>query len=222
MCGVVAAMSWGAPLDETDEPRMAAALEAVAHRGPDGRGIWASADRRVMLGHVRLATRDLAGGAQPVSTADGRVVASVNGEIYDAADLRATLEQRGYRFRSRSDSELLVHAWAEWGTAMLARLRGELAFVLWDARRRVLVAARDRFGIKPLAWTVHHGRLLVASRARALFALGVTARFDQEALLQSATLQYAEPARHALRRQSTSWAPARCSSRRSTGEPKPR
>ncbi len=193
MCGVVATMSWGAPLDQADEVRTAAALEAIAHRGPDGRRTWVADHRRVILGHVRLATRDLPGGAQPVTTADGQIVASVNGEIYDAADLRATLEGRGHRFRSRSDSELVVHAWAEWGTAMLPRLRGELAFVLWDARRRVLVAARDRFGIKPLAWAVYEGQLLVASRARALFALGVTARFDQEALLQSATLQYASP-----------------------------
>ena len=195
MCGVVGILSWGAPLarEREGEEVMSRALESIAHRGPDGRGVWSSRDGRVRLGHVRLATRDLAGGSQPLSTADGRVVASVNGEIYGASELRATLEGRGHRFRAHTDSEIVVHAWAEWGTGMLSRLRGELAFVLWDDARRVLVAARDRFGTKPLAWSIDGDRLLVASRARALFALGVRARFDREALLQSASLQYAAP-----------------------------
>jgi asparagine synthase (glutamine-hydrolysing) len=190
MCGVVAVVD---PRGGVDDFELARALEAIAHRGPDGRGVWTAEDRRAAIGHVRLATRDLDGGAQPIANEDGRVIAAVNGELYGAAALRAELAARGHRFRARTDSELVVHAWEEWGPAMLPRLRGELAFVLWDARDRVLFAARDRFGVKPLAWAERAGRLLVASQVRALFALGLPAAWDHGALFQCASFQYAPP-----------------------------
>lgn len=190
MCGLVAVLGWNAsPLDGGVER----ALDALAHRGPDGRGIWRSPDRRVQLGHVRLAVRDLEGGAQPLASEDGRVVAVVNGELYAARELRTELEAAGHRFTTRSDSELVVHAWEQWGRAMLPRLRGEFAFVLWDDREYVLLAARDRFGVKPLAWAETEGQLVLASQARGLFALGVRAAWDHASLLQAASFQYPPP-----------------------------
>jgi len=189
MCGLVAIRSFEAPVQVRDVDR---ALEAIAHRGPDGRGSWRSHDGRVVLGHVRLAVRDLAGGAQPIASEDGRVVAVVNGELYGAG-LRADLEARGHRLRTHSDSELVVHAWEEWGTGMLPRLRGEFAFALWDDRAQLLVAGRDRFGVKPLAWTRRRDAVYLASRVSALVALGVQPRWNERALWQSASLQYAAP-----------------------------
>ena len=192
MCGLVAVVSANAPAPDEDLER---ALDAIAHRGPDGRGLWRSADRRAQLGHVRLAVRDIDGGAQPLASEDGRVVAVVNGELYAARELRLELQGHGHRFATRSDSELVVHAWEQWGRAMLPRLRGEFAFALWDERDRVLFAARDRFGVKPLAWARWHGRVLLASQARALFALGVPAAWDHASLFQAVSFQYAPPDR---------------------------
>lgn len=192
MCGIVAqlAIDRGAGVAAADLSR---ALDALAHRGPDGRGVWLSEDRLVGLAHARLATRDIAGGRQPVASEDGSVVASVNGEIYATAALRAELEGAGHHLRSGCDSELLVHAWEEWGPDLLRRLRGEFAFVLWDARDRCLFAARDPFGTKPLAWAEHGGRLSIASQVRGLLALGLRAAWDRAALAQAASLQYAPP-----------------------------
>jgi asparagine synthase (glutamine-hydrolysing) len=188
MCGIVAAFGSRAEIDPACVSR---ALDALVHRGPDGRGVWASEDRRVALGHVRLAVRDIEGGAQPILSEDGRVVAVVNGELYATASLRSELSASGHVFRARTDSEIIVHAWEQWGPAMLGRLRGEFAIALWDARDRVLFAARDRSGVKPLAWAEHAGRLLVASQVRGLFAMGLPAAWDPDSLFQCASLQYA-------------------------------
>jgi asparagine synthase (glutamine-hydrolysing) len=193
MCGIACALSLigtGAAADA----RVLPGLDALANRGPDGRGVWASADRRVAIGHVRLAVRDLEGGTQPIATQDGGVVAAVNGELYETAGMRAELEARGHVFQARTDSEIVIHAWDAWGPDMLERLRGEFAFVLWDARQEVLFAARDRLGVKPLAWAEHQGVLLIASQVKALLAMGLRSAWDEEALHQCASLQYAGPA----------------------------
>jgi len=190
VCGVVGMVSSRAPIDPR---RVDAALEALAHRGPDGRGTHRSDDGRVALGHTRLALRDLHGGAQPMFSEDRRVVAVVNGELYGVRALAAELREAGHHMRSRSDSELVVHAWEQWGEAMLGRLRGEFAFFLYDAGRDVAFAARDRFGVKPLAWTMHEGEVLVASQVRALVALGVPLKWDLAALVRAASFQYAGP-----------------------------
>src|SRR5205085_2439234 len=104
MCGIACAVSLR---DGVPAPDVTPALDALAHRGPDGRGAWVSPDRHVAVGHVRLAVRDLAGGAQPLTSEDGRVVAAVNGELYGAAELRARLAARGHAFRARTDSEIV-------------------------------------------------------------------------------------------------------------------
>jgi asparagine synthase (glutamine-hydrolysing) len=190
MCGIVAV--GGAP---AAAERLAAAVAALAHRGPDGRGTWRAPDGRIALGHTRLAVVAPTDGAQPVSNEDGAVVAIVNGEIYDAAATGRALEARGHRLHSRGDAELLVHLYEEHGDGVVEHLRGEFAFVLWDARRRRLVAARDRFGIKPLLWAAHGGGVVLASETRALWALGVARRWDDESFFHAAHTQYPWPDR---------------------------
>jgi asparagine synthase (glutamine-hydrolysing) len=136
------------------EPIRADALERatlrLAHRGPDGRRTWFSEDRRVGLGHARLSIIDLATGDQPIAGEDEALQIVVNGEFYDFERARRDLEGRGHRLRTRSDSEIALHLYEDFGTACLRHLRGEFAFVLWDGRHDTLFAARDRFGIKPL------------------------------------------------------------------------
>jgi asparagine synthase (glutamine-hydrolysing) len=190
VCGLVAALSDGAPLGQS---RLEAAVRSLAHRGPDGSGLWVSADRTVAVGHTRLAIRDVTGGGQPMSNEDGRVVAAVNGELYDIGRLRAMLVARGHRFGSRSDSEVVVHAWEEWGPGLVDQLRGEFALVVWDAGTRSLFAARDRLGVKPLLWASHAGSLLIASQACALHRLGVPSSWDHDALAQATAFQYTSP-----------------------------
>ncbi|MFC4066229.1 asparagine synthase (glutamine-hydrolyzing) [Actinoplanes subglobosus] len=190
MCGLVAALSYGVPLDPA---RLEAAVRSLSHRGPDGSGLWVSADRMVAVGHTRLAIRDVAGGVQPMSNEDGRVVAAVNGELYDIDGLRGELVTRGHRFRSRSDSEVVVHAWEEWGPGLVDRLRGEFALVVWDAGARSVFAARDRLGVKPLLWAAHDGSLLIASQVCALHRLGLPSAWDHEALTQATAFQYTPP-----------------------------
>jgi asparagine synthase (glutamine-hydrolysing) len=195
MCGIVAVASprvGGAPVERAS---IDAALAALAHRGPDGRGSWYAPDRGVALGHTRLAVIDPAGGAQPIANEDGSVVAVVNGELYDHEDAARWLALRGHRLRSRCDAEILVHLYEELGDDVVRRLRGELAFVLWDARRGRLLAGRDRFGIKPLVYARWRGGLALASEAKALFALGVPARWDDESFFHAAHTQYPWPDR---------------------------
>src|SRR6185295_4695298 len=151
-----------------------AAVAALAHRGPDGRGVWRAPDGRVALGHTRLAVVQPADGAQPVTSEDGAVVAIVNGEIYDPLTVGRALEARGHRLRGRGDAELLVHLYEEHGDRVVEQLRGELAFVLWDARRR---------------------RLVLASETRALWALGVARRWDDQSFFHAAHTQYPWPDR---------------------------
>ena len=179
MCGIVAVAGEVAALD--------GALRTLAHRGPDGSGQWVSPDRRVALGHTRLAVVDPRGGAQPIVSGD--VVAVVNGEIYGDYDLR------GRQLRTRCDSELVVHLYEEYGDDFVRMVRGELAFVLWDARRRRLLAGRDRFGVKPLVWARLGDGIALASEAKALFALGVRARWDAEVFAHAAHTQYTWPDR---------------------------
>jgi asparagine synthase (glutamine-hydrolysing) len=179
MCGLVAILGG-------DAARLPAALDALAHRGPDGRGAWRAPG--VALGHTRLAIRDLRGGQQPFVSDDGQVAVIVNGELY--GDLGAQLVARGHRLRTRCDAEWVLHAYEAFGDACVEHFAGELAFILWDGRRRRLLAARDRFGIKPLVWARVPGGYALASEAKALFALGVPARWDPRSLRHTARHQY--------------------------------
>ncbi len=141
---------------------------ALAHRGPDGEGILAEAG--VGLIHRRLSIIDLAGGSQPIGNEDGSVQVVFNGEIYNYQTPRAELEAAGHKFKTNSDTEVLVHLYEERGERMVERLRGMFAFAIWDRRRRRLLLARDRVGIKPLYIYRDSDMLLFASEPKAILA----------------------------------------------------
>jgi len=178
MCGIagLAALTGGA----VDPGPLQAMCDALHHRGPDDEGLWS--DGPVALGNRRLSIIDLAGGHQPMASEDGRVVVVQNGEIYNHEALHAELEAAGHRFRTRCDTEALVHGWEQWGEGLFERLRGMFAVAIWDARDRRLVLARDRFGIKPLYWTAQSGTLSFASELKALRVLGIDEAIDVDAL----------------------------------------
>lgn len=165
MCGIAGIFNTdGAPVSIAVLRRM---TDAIAHRGPDGEGFWTGSF--VGLGHRRLSIVDLSPlGHQPMQTPDGQVVLAYNGEIYNFQELRVELESRGHAFRSRSDTEVLLHAWAEWGEDCVERLNGMFAFAVWDARASRLFLARDRYGIKPMYWWWKDGTLLFGSEVKAL------------------------------------------------------
>ncbi len=169
MCGIAGALSWGG--FDVEEPYVTRMRDALAHRGPDGAGTWISPDRRVGLGSRRLAIIDLSDSAdQPMANEDGSIQLVYNGEIYNHAEVRAELERLGgHTFRTdHSDTETVVHAYEEWGVDCLHRFRGMFAFALWDSRSRALWLVRDRVGIKPLYYSVHHDRLVFASEIKSL------------------------------------------------------
>ncbi|MGE5546321.1 MAG: asparagine synthase (glutamine-hydrolyzing) [Solirubrobacterales bacterium] len=171
MCGIA---GWIAPTARVaGQDPTAAMTEAIAHRGPDGSGIHRAASRdgawSLALGHRRLAIIDLEGGVQPMLSPDGQTVLVFNGEIYNFHQLRRELEAEGHRFRTDSDTEVLLEAYRAWGAECVSRLRGMFAFALWDAPRERLFLARDRFGKKPLfLWEGDDGTLVFASEIKAL------------------------------------------------------
>lgn len=188
MCGIFSLSSPARPISRDTVHN---ALAAISHRGPDGEGIWMSADQHVALGHRRLSIIDLAGGAQPLHNARGDLHIVVNGEIYDHQRLRDDLIARGHVFATRSDSEVALHLYAEYGLDFVHHLRGEFALIIYDARSDTLIAARDRFGIKPLCFAQNaEGTLCMASEAKAIFAAGFTPAWDHAAFYHACTLQY--------------------------------
>ncbi|MEM4389303.1 MAG: asparagine synthase (glutamine-hydrolyzing) [Candidatus Micrarchaeia archaeon] len=183
MCGIAGFLG---PGDANILKRMLALLR---HRGPDDWGIFA--ERNVALGMRRLSVIDLKTGHQPQSNEDGDVHIVFNGEIYNYQQLRKELELRGHRFTTKSDTETIVHAYEEWGTACLSRLRGMFAFALWDAKRKMLFLARDRLGKKPLYYSWRDGVFYFASELKALSESGVISKvIDWRALDEFLALQY--------------------------------
>ncbi len=170
MCGIAAIFSYGeAPQVSADE--LMAIRDAMTARGPDGCGLWISDDRRLALAHRRLAIIDLSeAGAQPMTTPDGRLSVVFNGEIYNYKELRASLEQKGNLFHSHSDTEVLLHLYADLGPEMVHRLRGMFAFVIWDSQKQGIFLARDPFGIKPVYYADDGSTIRIASQVKALLA----------------------------------------------------
>ena len=147
--------------------RIRAATATLTHRGPDQQDVYESA--AVSLGAVRLKIIDLEGGAQPMISGDGDTVLVFNGEVYNHVELRHELESHGHRFRSRSDTEVVLRAFLQWDTACFAKLRGMFGLALWSESRKRLVLARDRLGIKPLYICNLDGALAFGSELKALF-----------------------------------------------------
>ena len=176
MCGIAGIFAYGHGARAVDRDELRRVRDHMAARGPDGSGDWFGADGRIGLAHRRLSIIDLSErGAQPMQSADGRYVISFNGEIYNYRALRTTLERRGRVFRSTSDTEVLLHLYAEKGAAMLDDVRGMFAFAIWDAVERRLFLARDPYGIKPLYYADDGATLRFASQVRALQAGGAVA-----------------------------------------------
>lgn len=192
MCGILAITSSRNDLTASSAD---AALQALHHRGPDGRSTWVANDGRALLGHTRLAIIGVDNGTQPISNERGDVHIVVNGEFYDFERIRIELQGKGYRFKTASDSEIALHLYEEYGVGCLEQLRGEFAFVIYDRRLNRLFAARDRFGIKPLCYAVSNGKLYIASEAKAIFAAGVKAAWDAESFFFASSLQYVLPDR---------------------------
>src|SRR2546428_1105473 len=182
MCGIVAIFSPHTPIAAGV---LETATKSLRHRGPDGQRYWIAPDARVGLGHARLSIIDLATGDQPIANEDEKFQIIVNGEFYGYEAIQNELEQAGHRLRTRSDSEIALHLYEDFGAHCLQRLRGESAVVLWGGKNRTLFAARDRFGIKPLFYAFHGGTLYLASEVKALFAAGVPARWDTESVYHS-------------------------------------
>lgn len=167
MCGIVGTLNLREGMAPPPLDAVTRGVAALRHRGPDEFGLYR--DDQVALGHARLSIIDLATGQQPLANEDGSLWIVFNGEIYNHVELRSELEGLGHRFRTRSDTEVIVHAWEAWGRESLVRLNGQFAFALWNAPRGELVLARDRFGVRPLYLCEHQGRLWFASEVRALF-----------------------------------------------------
>lgn len=160
MCGIFGFVGF------EDADLLARMGQVLRHRGPDGEGAFR--DGRFSMGMRRLSIIDLEGGAQPIANEDGSLVVCYNGEIYNYVELMRELEEKGHSFRTRCDTEVIVHAWEEWGEAALERFNGMFAFALFDVRRRELILARDRAGQKPLYWHQREGRFLFASEVKAI------------------------------------------------------
>src|SRR6187551_3207687 len=166
MCGISGAFALAGRLPAHVRHSVEAMNGSLAHRGPDGDGFYENP--RVVLGHRRLAIIDRAGGDQPMSNEDGTCWIVFNGEIYNHRDLRPLLESKGHVFRTRSDTETILHAYEEFGSACVDHLEGMFAFAIYDGRRRELFAARDRLGKKPFFYTVIDGMFHFASELPAL------------------------------------------------------
>ncbi len=174
MCGILALAGprWRHAVEQ--------ALRPLECRGPDARTTWS--DGEIALGHTRLSIIDLATGSQPMATADGRYRIVYNGETYNFRELRRALEAKGRRFATRSDTEVILQGYAEWGIDVLPRLDGMFAFVIWDAKERKAFAARDRLGIKPLFYSTQAGLAIASTLAPFLALPGLARALDFEAL----------------------------------------
>lgn len=187
MCGIAGILN----LD--DEPAPTVTLQrmtdALSHRGPDGDGFFVEGG--LGFGHRRLAIIDLSpAGHQPMQSADGRLIVTYNGEIYNFRELRIELEALGHRFRSRTDTEVLLAALAQWGEAAIPRLNGMFAFALWDRQRRELLLARDRYGVKPVYYALRGRTLLFASEIKAFLQHpAFKVEVDRRAMVEYMTFQ---------------------------------
>jgi asparagine synthase (glutamine-hydrolysing) len=187
MCGIAGSVGLGTRAEAPTREAIERMVGALAHRGPDECGLYRDGD--VALGHARLAIIDVATGQQPMSDVDGDRWLVFNGEIFNYVELRDELIAAGHRFRTESDTEVIIAAWTAWGEAAFARFNGQFALALWDARTHRLVLARDRLGVRPLHLCEHDGRLWFASEIKALFAAipDLPRAFDPIGLAQTFT-----------------------------------
>jgi asparagine synthase (glutamine-hydrolysing) len=177
VCGINGIFAYHYAANPIDPGELLRTRDRMAARGPDAEGSWISLDRRVGFGHRRLSIIDLSeAGSQPMASADGKIVISFNGEIYNYQELRRSLQARGHVFRSHSDTEVLLNLYAAVGPEMVLQLRGMFAFAIWDETRRVMFLARDPYGIKPLYYADDGWTFRCASQVKALLAGGAVSK----------------------------------------------
>ncbi|WP_114577261.1 asparagine synthase (glutamine-hydrolyzing) [Saliphagus sp. LR7] len=193
MCGIVGAYGW------VDESTLSSMVDWIEHRGPDEEGRYLDRDAGVMMGARRLSIVDLSGGSQPKGNEDGTVNVVFNGEIYNHAPLRESLEQKGHRFESESDTEVLVHLWEEYREKMVDHLEGMFAFSIWDEKGDTIFLARDRLGIKPLYYGQTDGGYVWGSELPALLIGGVDRTVDPAAVFNHFSLEYTPGSQTLLR-----------------------
>jgi asparagine synthase (glutamine-hydrolysing) len=184
MCGICGIYEYGVSQPAVSETLIVRMRDTMTHRGPDDAGVFVTEDRRVGLGNRRLSIVDLSpAGRNPMPNEDGRVWITFNGEIYNHQSLRPGLEAKGHLYRSRTDTESIIHLYEERGLDFVAELDGDFAIGLWDAAEQRLVLARDRIGVKPLYYTLAGGRLIFASEIKAILEHPAVSRdVDEEAL----------------------------------------
>ena len=185
MCGIAGILTT-TPSKPPERAELAAMIARLHHRGPDGSGILV--DRTIGLAHARLSIIDLASGQQPIHNEDSTVQVVFNGEIFNYLELRQVLFERGHRFYTQSDTEVIVHLYEEHGERFVDFLNGQFAIALWDSKRHLLILARDRTGIRPLFYTETQGRFVFASEIKGLFAIPEVRRsIDVRALAETCT-----------------------------------
>src|SRR5436190_612868 len=189
MCGIAGIFDMSGRRIERLRHRIEIMAELIAHRGPDGQGVWTAESGEVGLAHRRLAIIDLTDtGKQPMADPSGAVV-TYNGEIYNYRELKRALAAH-WDYRSTSDTEVLLSAYARWGVECLPQLRGMFAFALWDAKAQRLFCARDRFGIKPFYYALIGTQVVFASEAKALLPFLPEIATDPAALAEYLVFQY--------------------------------
>ena len=177
MCGIVGAVDNKGLNEET----LREMRDAMIHRGPDDAGLWISQNREVGLAHRRLSIIDLSeAGRQPMSDNEKRIWVTYNGEIYNFIGIRKELEGKGYKFKSKSDTEVIITAYKEWGTECLQKFNGMFAFGIYDDREKLIFLARDRIGKKPLYYIQNGDTTYFASERKALWRIGATNARAQE------------------------------------------
>ena len=188
MCGIAGIVA-ADRLRDDEQTRAVMMRDIIAYRGPDGAGLHL--DEHAALAHRRLSIVDLAGGHQPLANEDGSIWITFNGEIYNHGSVRPVLEAAGHRYRTKSDTETIVHAYEQWGDDCVHRFRGMFAFAIWDTRKRRLLLVRDRLGVKPLYWAFVDNRLLFASEIKAILESGlVQARFNSHVVSEVLATRY--------------------------------
>jgi asparagine synthase (glutamine-hydrolysing) len=180
MCGIAGIVAADG-LHRDERGRVGAMRDILTHRGPDEAGVHD--DGQAALAHRRLSIVDLAGGHQPLANEDDTIWVSYNGEIYNHQGTRRELEAAGHRYRTRSDTETIVHAYEQWGDDCVHRFRGMFAFAIWDSPKRRLLLVRDRLGIKPLYWCYSRGRLVFASEIKSILESGLVQAEANEAVI---------------------------------------
>ncbi|MEA3297036.1 MAG: asparagine synthase (glutamine-hydrolyzing), partial [candidate division Zixibacteria bacterium] len=182
MCGIAGYFQLDSkPSSFPDERLICRMVNAIRHRGPDEFGAYF--DQQCVLGQARLSIIDLSSGSQPLCNEDGTVWITFNGEIFNYIELRQELEKAGHRFRTKSDTEVIVHAYEQWNKGCLERLNGQFAFAIYDKKKESLFTARDRLGIRPLFYTIHNGCFYFASEIKAIFCEpSIPRRIDHKGL----------------------------------------